>query len=84
MFEKSKQFFFHLNRNFPDYYYTLKFTIPGTDATLEFVMMDTVILCGNTGDDRLHTQPEGPTDKSASDQQWTFIQQSLQDSKYGV
>nr|KAG5714028.1 hypothetical protein BaRGS_020356 [Batillaria attramentaria] len=67
--------------NFPNYYYPLKFTIPGTSDSVEFVMMDTVLLCGNTGDDRLHTQPAGPADKQVANDQWTFVQNSLQNSK---
>ena len=72
------------SRNFPNYYYPLKQTIPGTDATVEVVMMDTVTLCGNTGDDRLHTQPRGPENVEFAEQQWDFVEKSLQESKYGT
>ncbi|KAL8570045.1 hypothetical protein ACOMHN_036322 [Nucella lapillus] len=65
--------------NFPDYYYPLRQQIPGTSATVDFVMMDTIVLCGNT-DDRLDAQPQGPEDERAAEQQWNFIQKSLQTS----
>ncbi|KAK7101235.1 hypothetical protein V1264_024050 [Littorina saxatilis] len=67
--------------NFPNYYYPLQQTIPGTDVTVDFVMMDTVLLCGNTGDDRLHTQPSGPDDVDVAEEQWAFVENSLAKSK---
>ncbi|XP_025109580.1 tartrate-resistant acid phosphatase type 5-like [Pomacea canaliculata] len=67
--------------NFPDYYYPLSFAIPNTNTSLDIVMMDTVLLCGNSGYDSAHTQPTGPEDKIKADEQWEFIQKSLQGSK---
>ena len=67
-------------RNFPNYYYPLRQTIPGSSAIVDIVMMDTVLLCGNTGADWLHTQPQGPADVRAAEQQWNFVEKSLQQS----
>ncbi|XP_076440919.1 tartrate-resistant acid phosphatase type 5-like [Babylonia areolata] len=66
--------------NYPDYYYNLQQKIPGSSASVDFVMMDTILLCGNTGDDRLHTQPSGPEDIRTAQQQWAFVEKSLQAS----
>ena len=38
--------------NFPDYYHSHVFSIPGTSKTLQIVLIDTILLCGNSGDDR--------------------------------
>ena len=67
-------------RNFPDYYYPLKQTIPGSGASVEFIMMDTILLCGNSGDDRLHMQPRGPDNIHAARKQWDFVEKSLKKS----
>lgn len=67
--------------NFPNYYYDLQFGIPGSSASVGFVMMDTILACGNSGDDRLNAQPTGPADQQVANAQWTFVQNALQSSK---
>ena len=65
---------------FPSYYYVLKSAVPGTSASVDFVMMDTVLLCGQ-GDDRLHGHLAEVQDKRGAEDQWAFIQDSLSKSK---
>ncbi|KAH3695879.1 tartrate-resistant acid phosphatase type 5-like [Dreissena polymorpha] len=71
--QKSKRW------NFPSYYYGLSFPIPG-GKKVDIIMIDTVLLCGNTGYDVEGDQPHGPTNIKASDDQWTWIDLQLQSS----
>ncbi|XP_060066880.1 tartrate-resistant acid phosphatase type 5-like [Ylistrum balloti] len=66
--------------NFPYFYYKLSLTVPG-GANLDIIMIDTILLCGNTGMDQDGAQPKGPTDFKAADDQWTWISSMLQSSK---
>ena len=66
-------------RKFPDFYYTLSYSVPGGKKA-DFVMIDTVMLCGNTGDDKLGSQPEGPENVRVADTQWDWINKMLQTS----
>jgi hypothetical protein len=50
--------------------------------TVDFVMIDTVTLSGNTDDNRNpFDQPPGPANPLRADDQWTFIEQQLAASK---
>ncbi|KAH3695862.1 hypothetical protein DPMN_083320 [Dreissena polymorpha] len=71
--QKSKRW------NFPNFYYGLSFPIPG-GKKVDIIMIDTVLLCGNTGYDVEGDQPHGPTDIKASDDQWTWLDLQLQSS----
>ncbi|XP_061180898.1 tartrate-resistant acid phosphatase type 5-like [Saccostrea echinata] len=64
---------------FPNYYYPLTYNIPG-GGVVQILMIDTVLLCGNTGDDFLHDQPHGPVDLGAADDQLAWITQNLKSS----
>lgn len=66
--------------NFPNYYYALQFPVPG-GKTVDIVMIDTVLLCGNTKHDWVGDQPHGPTNMKMSEDQWTWIELQLQSSK---
>lgn len=68
------------HRRFPDFYYPLSFNIPNSNATIDFVMIDTVVLCGQADDVILH--PEGPEDVKAAASQWVWIDEQLRSSKY--
>ncbi|CAD5111450.1 DgyrCDS759, partial [Dimorphilus gyrociliatus] len=50
---------------FPHYYYTQSHNIPFSKKTVQFVMIDTILLCGNTGYDILYDQPKNVDNKKA-------------------
>ncbi|XP_046338156.2 tartrate-resistant acid phosphatase type 5-like [Haliotis rufescens] len=67
--------------NYPNFYYPLSFDIPNSDATIDFVMTDTVTLCGNVADDFHGLQPQGPVDIAFAETQWQWIDKTLAASK---
>jgi len=67
--------------NFPSPYYYKEYEIDSAGHKLGIVYIDTVLLCGDSQHDDLHTQPKGPRDTAAADEQWEFIEQKLADSK---
>ncbi|KAL3870035.1 hypothetical protein ACJMK2_042652 [Sinanodonta woodiana] len=66
--------------NFPNYYYLLSFAIPGSNAKVDIVMIDTVLLCGNTLHDFVDSQPQGPADNIVAEDQWNWIEKQLMNS----
>lgn len=67
-------------RNFPYYYYEMNFRIPKTDSTMTIIMLDTVLLCGNS-DDFLDQQPKAPRSGVQADRQLIWLQERLARSK---
>ena len=67
-------------RKYPNYYYKLSFSIPGCDKTLEILMIDTVMLCGNS-DDFTDSIPSGPVSLGRAESQWQWIRDNLRASK---
>ena len=67
-------------RNYPNYYYKLDIPLPG-GSTMEILMIDTVVLCGNSDADYLGLQPNGTEHKSLAEKQWDWIEKSMQTSK---
>ncbi|VDM53291.1 unnamed protein product [Angiostrongylus costaricensis] len=71
--------------HFPNLYYKLSFRVNGT--IVDILMLDTVMLCGNTADvengglvDLLWNgshDPEGPSDFNKADHQWKWIERHL-------
>ena len=76
----KKNIYFH-RRNFPSYYYYKEFEIGASGKTAGFVMIDTVLLCGNT-DDFKDEQPQGPMYQAVADDQWAWIEKALSSSKW--
>nr|XP_040041825.1 tartrate-resistant acid phosphatase type 5a isoform X1 [Gasterosteus aculeatus aculeatus] len=66
--------------NFPSYYYELNFHIPNTGKTLTIIMLDTVLLCGNS-DDFLDETPRGPLRMMDANRQVTWLQERLAQSR---
>lgn len=65
---------------FPAYYYELNFRIPNTQKTLTIIMLDTVMLCGNS-DDYSDEQPKGPLREVDANRQLVWLQDRLARSK---
>ena len=64
---------------FPAFYYTE--TLPlGGGASLQFVFIDTVLLCGQTHPTLQHLSPSGPASVAAAEDQWAWIEQTLSTS----
>ena len=83
LLEHSSQihvYIFLLFRNFPDFYYKLPFDVPG-GKKMDIIMIDTVLLCGNTNYDMFGDQPQGPEDMVRSKTQWDWIKEQLESSK---
>ncbi len=71
-----------MNRVFPDYFYT--FSLWSSDKQkklIDFVMIDTVILCGgDTSSDWDHSPLEGPKNQHIADTYWQWIEEQLRQS----
>ncbi|XP_035260785.1 tartrate-resistant acid phosphatase type 5a [Anguilla anguilla] len=65
---------------FPNYYYELNFRVPRTGSTLTILMVDTVLLCGNS-DDYEDQKPRGPVSAVEANRQLQWIQKRLERSK---
>ena len=68
--------------NFPDLYYKLTWKIPSTTMTVDIIMIDTVVLCGNSDHDYKLLQPNGPKNLKDAEAQWLWIEKQLKESKY--
>ncbi|XP_069783759.1 tartrate-resistant acid phosphatase type 5-like isoform X2 [Narcine bancroftii] len=66
--------------NFPHYYYDLNFAIAGSNTTITILMLDTVLLCGNS-DDFMGMGPEGPSDHRVANAQLQWVQEKLKTSR---
>lgn len=73
-------FTLHYHRRFPSYYYELDFHIPNTGKTLSIIMLDTIMLCGNS-DDYVDEKPRGPLREVDANRQLVWLQERLAQSK---
>ncbi|XP_028568474.1 tartrate-resistant acid phosphatase type 5 isoform X2 [Podarcis muralis] len=67
-------------RHFPKNYYRLRFKVPGTNATVSIVMIDTVTICGNS-DDFQNEQPLHPQELGAARSQMSWLRKQLANSQ---
>lgn len=68
--------------NFPDYWYSKQWEIAkGSNSTLKIVLIDTILLCGNTGYDEELLQPTGPANDDVAESQWKWLESQLYHSK---
>lgn len=65
---------------YPAYYYELNFHIPNTQKTLTIIMLDTVMMCGNSND-YADAQPKGPVREVDASRQLVWLQDRLARSK---
>eukprot|EP00493_Phyllostaurus_siculus_P024267 UN24606 len=70
---------------FPDYYYTFTktFNTTGGKRTAQFIMMDTVVLAGQSYHDEendVFVKAEGPLDEIAANQQYAWLKHTLKQS----
>ncbi|CAJ0930404.1 unnamed protein product, partial [Mesorhabditis belari] len=75
---------------YPDYWYKFNYTL-SDGTTIDFLMIDTIVLCGNTADveygdlwDLLwkgSKVPDGPKDKKMAEKQWDWIAKTLNESR---
>ncbi|CAL8269693.1 tartrate-resistant acid phosphatase type 5a [Gadus morhua] len=65
---------------FPYFYYELNFRIPSTDKTLAIIMLDTVMLCGNS-DDFVGEKPQRPLSAVDASRQLTWLKARMKKSR---
>ena len=64
---------------FPAFYYTETVSLSG-GGSLQFVFIDTVLLCGQTYPTIRDLPPTGPASTAAAEDQWAWIEQTLSTS----
>ncbi|XP_065058890.1 tartrate-resistant acid phosphatase type 5-like [Rhopilema esculentum] len=67
--------------NFPNFYHSHIFNIPGSKKTLQIILIDTVLLCGNSGHDFDPRIPTGPDEPNIASEQLDWIEKTLASSK---
>ena len=71
-------------RKFPKLYYALQFPLPSGSGQVDIIMLDTVLLCGNSDDDMLGLQPTGPSSRLVAEEQWAWLETQLQNSRWAL
>ena len=49
---------------------------------MDIIILDTILLCGNTKSDFVYGQPPGPSSVSVAEEQWEWLEKQLSTSKY--
>ncbi|XP_042896036.1 tartrate-resistant acid phosphatase type 5 isoform X1 [Parasteatoda tepidariorum] len=66
---------------FPHLYYMKRFLIPYSNITMELIMIDTVILCGNTDPEYPEKQPVLDSFGYERNKHWLWLEETLKTSK---
>ncbi|CAH1249452.1 ACP5 [Branchiostoma lanceolatum] len=66
--------------NFPSLYYSLNFTVPGTNTTVTIIQYDSITLCGNS-DDFQHGLLTGPENLQVATTQLKWLEEQLNATK---
>ncbi|KAH0628711.1 hypothetical protein JD844_010146 [Phrynosoma platyrhinos] len=66
--------------HFPKYYYKLRFKVPGSNASVAILMIDTVTICGNS-DDFQNEQPLRPRDVNMARSQLSWLRKQMANSQ---
>ncbi|KAM9312062.1 tartrate-resistant acid phosphatase type 5 [Gastrophryne carolinensis] len=66
--------------NYPDLYYDLSFKIPSTNLTVRLLLLDTIVMCGNS-DDFHSEQPLGASNTKMADDQLAWLMEKLESAK---
>ncbi|XP_060619558.1 tartrate-resistant acid phosphatase type 5 [Anolis sagrei] len=66
--------------HFPKYYYKLRFKVPGSNASVAILMIDTVTICGNS-DDFQDEQPLRAQDPSVARSQLSWLRKQMANSQ---
>ncbi|XP_013404251.1 tartrate-resistant acid phosphatase type 5 [Lingula anatina] len=61
----------------PDHNYTITVPIGNGAGNLTLIMLDTIVLCGNTGTHYEGEPPLGPADPKKADAMWQWIEETL-------
>lgn len=70
-----------LFRNFPDFYYKKSYKLDNTNISVDFIMTDSIILCGNTVFETYSQPSLDPTDRYRSEKHWKWLEDTLKSSK---
>lgn len=75
-------FIFHVSRTYPDYFYTFSlWDNAGKNKIVDFVMIDTVLLCGGGNiSDSSDAELRGPEDPKKAESYWQWVEQQLSQS----
>lgn len=65
----------------PSLYYTETIPIPGTQDSVQFVYIDTIVLAGLSDPVKRHIQPKGPASIKEADDELAWIENTLSQSK---
>uniref|UniRef100_A0A915KCL6 Uncharacterized protein n=1 Tax=Romanomermis culicivorax TaxID=13658 RepID=A0A915KCL6_ROMCU len=78
-------------RIYPSLYYAIRYRT-SDNIDVDFVVIDTIVLCGHTLDglmDKIQnfifsssSAPDGSVDKIEAEKQWSWIENQLKNSKY--
>ncbi len=70
-----------LSRTYPSLYYTFAYKFGNPPKLAEFVMIDTIVLCGNVWENAKKGKIVAPPNQRDANRQWKWIKKQLQNSR---